>query len=1291
MATNSNVFTDKETNNWFKACIALNVTKEGLTNFVDKEIKKVHNAIGRSCGNCLTENLVKCPTKGTCKQFANCNFHNSITKRTRQCPRNLCNSVMKNIITQHRYNGPSWINTNAKQWSTNHWQIAKCFFPPDGYINVSSVQATDFNGVISVLLNCKHFDNCFSFTIAPKEPAPKCVLTQARELGRTIRHTPDCKVTDAELVDYLHTLDTLLADPKFLAQDPAATLARTKLANLQKDGVILTKAEFDEYLKELHRLLIKAQQTGEQISLAKESVLQEISTYMNVHTTDGLLEIEKKTHEAIQRIGKEVIKQTTANYEQASQEFARRIKRFYAENLMHVPVSPLLPSCDKDLREMYVTPIIYRIEQLQDGSRKKTDQIYTYKDIICQEDMSIRRVFLQGEPGTGKSTFAAKLVLDWCSELPQSKDPYEQDAEFDDVTSLHEFKFVFHIALRNSIDQREIETMIKDQIIDMIYAKEDRSDACKLVQQIFEKEKCLLVQDGLDDWVDSKGKVAQPIMIPHGNQCTIFITTRPWKMSDDRIKDSQIDGLVELDGVNDPFKLSERIMGCLVFDELEGKHDEFKTHIMKTCGLKELITSPMMVALLVCSWLDGIHLKGSLCEIYSILIDSLIKKASNITGYFHPPPVKCFKDTNYIQPNIAFIQALSKTAFALLFSDAKESSIVFSENILLSYVSNEHKNFALKAGILLERKTSGFTKRSITCSFIHKTLQEFLAAYHIARNEKMIDDVIFRYLNAFSDAFLEISQVFVFLCGLNIKAANQLSCLINQKTKAIGPDTDVSRKLQHMVINGYEEANANQYTHKDICLQLTHFYFDYTVNKDQNALSCIMEANASRVLSLGVADRAETSAQACVLRDAHVLSKLIKSVCKCLKYLYLDVDIVEKKMDLSSCRKLETVCVNGAVNLSRGCFLTLTDLKHLTLTLCCTWNRLDLSSCQHLRTLDLSGPGTLLPTALNSLKRLEHLTLSCACVGLDLSHCHEIETIELRGEITLQPKTLSKLTKLTSIVLYRTNKIFLKNYKTPEKFTLPLAPSIKHLKLVHCNLQSDVLCHLFDTLSMFDRNVTCTLYALIIFEKDQERIRHTGNQTYKACIHLICDEDSFFLYEALENMRIRSLSLESVNDLSIFQETIKTITGLEKLRIVVNTFAIVNTCTKAGFELPLSVNHMLLVFLSLTPSGLQVQLDKLKEGTQNCLDVVLMFGCEGPLDQYKNILTQLEAFTNVHFEKYEILDRRNIHSYKTDVTDDDAEKNDLRNLEDDSKEDTNFIRKVRFQAEKIIKIALHFN
>ena len=178
MAAVTNVLNDKETNNWLKASFALNVTKQGLVNFVETELRNIHAVVGRSCGNCHIEQLISCPTLPYCKNKNNCIFHKSFKPQHCQT----CDTVKQNIASMHRFGKPSWRNTHAENWTTDYWEIGKCFLPPDGYSSVSSVKESDFNGLINIMLNCKHFEKCFSpACLSPPPPDPKCLLEKVKQ------------------------------------------------------------------------------------------------------------------------------------------------------------------------------------------------------------------------------------------------------------------------------------------------------------------------------------------------------------------------------------------------------------------------------------------------------------------------------------------------------------------------------------------------------------------------------------------------------------------------------------------------------------------------------------------------------------------------------------------------------------------------------------------------------------------------------------------------------------------------------------------------------------------------------------------------------------------------------------------------------------------------------------------------------------------------------------------------------------------------------------------------------
>ncbi|XP_052803827.1 LOW QUALITY PROTEIN: uncharacterized protein LOC128233965 [Mya arenaria] len=258
MASYKEILKEKDNQNWLKGSLALRITKAGLRGLVEGESHRVHQnihysvlharhlAAGTTCSLCLTEHVLPCPTKGLCSHPRNCKYHNTPFKIHRPCPSQICDDFRDEICAVHRYSGPSWKNTKANQWCTNHWQVAKCFMPPDGYHDVTSYDESDFNGIISVMINCTEFQRRLSFPIG-NQPNP---LSEARVIGRNIRHSTDLKLTDTDLAHYFTTLNTLLTDSTFLASDMDAQQAVLKLQQLEKGTLPITTEEVRELLEE---------------------------------------------------------------------------------------------------------------------------------------------------------------------------------------------------------------------------------------------------------------------------------------------------------------------------------------------------------------------------------------------------------------------------------------------------------------------------------------------------------------------------------------------------------------------------------------------------------------------------------------------------------------------------------------------------------------------------------------------------------------------------------------------------------------------------------------------------------------------------------------------------------------------------------------------------------------------------------------------------------------------------------------------------------------------------------
>ncbi|KAH3800413.1 uncharacterized protein LOC127837735 isoform X2 [Dreissena polymorpha] len=472
MASIAEVLSDQEKTNWLNACIALNILKSGLKDFVNQEMQRVKTHMFHSahrklnlpdtemCTMCNVACLVPCPTKGYCKRSGK-----RCTNGHRRCPKNICNEISNLIIKELRHSKPSWANTEAEQWAFNQWQIAKCFLPPDGYTGVGSVEDTDFNGIISVMLNCKTFDLKLSFPIAHNQPN-QCLLSKARAFGRAVRHTPNFTMKEDVLQDMFNTLSAILKDPKCLGNDISAQEAERKLNQLRNDKMTSP---------EMIQLVLYAQNEKKRIT------------------------------------------------EENKIDFRHRLVELY-NKLRSVPVFPLVPCNDRPLRKIYCTPILLHIPKHTFGSRTNTEKIRTYMDIIFTNGELNKNVFIQGEPGIGKSIFVAKMVLDWC-DASLSKHPSSKKTAFCDIETLLVYKFVFLVTLRDANRQREVIDMIKSQIVDEIYSsEEDRGNAYTIVQQIMKSEMCLVIQDGMDEWSDYNGVNVLPVMVLCHSHSTVKST-----------------------------------------------------------------------------------------------------------------------------------------------------------------------------------------------------------------------------------------------------------------------------------------------------------------------------------------------------------------------------------------------------------------------------------------------------------------------------------------------------------------------------------------------------------------------------------------------------------------------------------------------------------------------------------------------------------------------------------------------------------------------------------------------
>ncbi|KAH3812125.1 hypothetical protein DPMN_140548 [Dreissena polymorpha] len=661
------------------------------------------------------------------------------------------------------------------------------------------------------------------------------------------------------------------------------------------------------------------------------------------------------------------------DYSQRKVMLLDMIIKHYDKTLSTMTTSPLHDGVHARVDDMYMPPKLQLMEKFK-GAFKKTDTTMTsYSRVFLKDGKYNQNMFIQGEAGSGKSTFLAILVIDWCSinsktsgKQFETVEHYTADANarlrpsdfFDDLKTLKEYTFVFHITLRDSVNELNILEMLKKQIIDSIYGDKDkRKNAYRLLNEIMERERCLILLDGLDEWTCNEGR-SLPVLAASHIQCDVLITTRPWKLTEAMIPDAKIDMLLQLEGVNEPFEVSRRLLGCM--DEckdsmmLEKKQSEFESYIMKN-DLEKFLISPVLLQLIVHSWVEGTVVNGSMCEIYSLFLESLLKKANKKKKKFQSPPVQCFKDTEHIQPNIENVDRLAKAAFHLLFSNTRESSLVFSDTDLERFgYDEEQKEFAFKSGILSATRNSSALRSSSSFSFIHKSIQEFLTAYYIACNTHLIDDIINGYLNRYTDAYMDISQVFIFLCGMEISAADNLSSMMDKR------DVDSSNyDFPRIILSGYREAVANK--HYDSNLKLSHFKFDIPVTEIGD-VNNIWIQNRSNILSVWLVIRGSQSSYERGESASHY------------------------EFDLSSCSKLKSLTLHGEdIWLKDSSCLPMS--KHPVWIFLNSADPLPAIPCiERIRMQDLTCSSRVLRSLLSSLLTLDHeVTCRLICCSITSS------------------------------------------------------------------------------------------------------------------------------------------------------------------------------------------------------------------------------------------------------------------------------------------------------------------
>ncbi|XP_053378903.1 uncharacterized protein LOC123526359 isoform X2 [Mercenaria mercenaria] len=810
MASSLPVIQDKEFVNWLKGALALLFAKQGLDDFVSDEMTQFQKDMlasifqkkalpaGTVCNSCTTENILACPTQNFCSK-SRCKLHDTgqADKRPNQpCPNGLCQDIRDCIRREHRYNGPSWKNTNARRWSNDAFEIAKCYMPPDGYSGVTSLADTDFNGTLAVIINNKRFQNKMSAQLSQ----PNNVCTKAREAGRNIRHSADLNISERKLMQYVDILIDLLSDAKYLATDQNAKDAVEKLKQLKSNTLTITTADITTVLdnaikvRQLDALqsIEKKTQSSIQLLQGVKALIADVKTL----TVTSLDQIIAEKQSSIAEIKREAEKQKE---EIAKADIKEDLIEFYRKYYSTIPVAPLVEEHDVPLTDFYVQPPLSSIDvrrmfgQFQE--LPKRTPIHSYRDVFLREDGELyKEVYVTANPGVGKTSFAKKICMTWC-EAHRSTGMLERTFKSEDIDMMKTFEFLFMVSLRDvSTSVCSLDGMIERNLLKYL-ARCSRYSRVEL-EDILNERTCLVLLDGLDEWTHPTISCDRGCRDVHATPhkparklCTVLTTTRPWKFDAVRLGTTQIDRHIEINELDRAS--SEEIISSAVkvlnSRRVQGESKTAKEFESTTSALKldNLRYIPYILLQMICLWFDGKSIGKTTCEIYTNIIKltltrGLIKLGKEASAPRGPstslniPP--CPHLSEICKSHYDVLIALAKLAFEKLFNSKLESNLVFDRSEVLCIISEDILQFCLEIGFLSQTKDYGsVSERRSTLSFQHKSIQEYFAALYIQSHydNQDVQKSIRRECNTLP-AILKMSNVFIFLGGLNSIACGHI-------------------------------------------------------------------------------------------------------------------------------------------------------------------------------------------------------------------------------------------------------------------------------------------------------------------------------------------------------------------------------------------------------------------------------------------------------------------------------------------------------------------------------------
>ncbi|KAL3891815.1 hypothetical protein ACJMK2_004061 [Sinanodonta woodiana] len=798
----------------------------------------------------------------------------------------------------------------------------------------------------------------------------------------------------------------------------------------------------------------------------------------------------------------------------------------------------------KDIEDFYTDIVIEQEAEEESTQRKKNEQqlkktVTSFKQIFKKCDSNMTRIVLQAPAGQGKSTFCRKLVHTWCSvQKKRLNIPIDDGiSDWSETTGLkHEdemlrFDVLLYICLRDISDE--------ETLMDVVYSQFPLDETESHVSHIetligqAENNKVLLIMDGLDEMDNSVSFIGQILQRKLYPSLTVLATTRSWKIGELKlIRSAHIDLFLDLQGFSFD---NSMLFAKKMFDNYykdESAMAQFEEDILKNDVIRSLIHVPLLLLFIVQVWYDRKSFPQTIQELYLQMFDVIVNRYIEVNErigkdqgkqdqkiQFLPKGYPKESTTFNANPKLSklsilkhfgadFLAALCEVANHFLIKACGESALVFDEEVLLELLGKEGTSVlqtALELGILAKSESRGTFKKKICLTFLHKTVQEFLAAISICCRENTCN-IFLGSLHTVSDV-LQNEQIIKFAAGISTSQCQKIFETIYEVCDKHILEEYKMHDLSRLYIDCIKEARNETLTLKFYCLYVK------CENIWKELLSALKNTLTTRI------HLSYLYLQSCILNYA----ELDFFEFQCLTIIHLKSTTVKGKLLLSKCTHLKCL-----------------DLKN------CTFDDdvLDLSESPSLEALSLNFVETNGKLLLSKCTHLKYLILKYCTFDddiLDLSVYVCLEVLILKRVTTKGKLLLSKCTHLKCFKIY---------ICTLDAVVLDFSDSIclKNLSLDNVTMRGKLLLPKCNHLRYLMIN-TCTLYAVVLDLSESICLENLSLDNVTMKSKLLLSKCTHLKYLNLKNCTVDDYALDLSGSICLEYISLENVTMNGKLSL----------------------------------------------------------------------------------------------------------------------------------------------